>query len=103
VPERQHGIPVLAIGIDGRPVYHFSVYHTAELDDPTEPFPSNTGRFDMSLIKDVTKVCKSKNAGPFELTIDVMFDNADTFCDFGDTDVYRRQQHAALLDVDVPI
>jgi hypothetical protein len=103
----------------------------------------------MALIKDVAKVCKSKNAGPFELTIDVVFDNAETFDrvkatgvltaalfarlynvpqqhvlftpydaafafkatfprlipagDFGDTDVYGCQQHAPLLDVDLPI
>ena len=103
----------------------------------------------MALIKDLAKVCKSKNAGPFELTIDVVFDNAETFRrvkatgvlgpalfarlynvpeqhvlftpydaafafkatfprlvpagDFGDTDVYGCQQHAPLLDVDLPI
>jgi Domain of unknown function (DUF4387) len=103
----------------------------------------------MALIKDIAKVCKSKNAGPFELTIDVVFEDAATFhkvkatgvlCpelfarlydvpsesvlftpydaafafkatiprlvpagDFGDTDVYGCQQHAPLLDVDVPI
>jgi Domain of unknown function (DUF4387) len=103
----------------------------------------------MALIKDVAKVCKSKNAGPFELTIDVVFENAATFrrvkdtgvlCpalfarlysvpeehvlftpydaafafkatlprlvpagEFGDTDVYGCQQHAPLLDVDLPI
>jgi hypothetical protein len=103
----------------------------------------------MALIKDLAKVCKSKNAGPFELTIDVVFDTAETFnrvkatnvlCpalfarlynvpeahiqftpydaafafkatlprlvpagDFGDTDVYGCQQHAPLLDVDLPI
>jgi hypothetical protein len=103
----------------------------------------------MALIKDVAKVCKSKNAGQFDLTIDVVFDNAETFnqvkatgvlCpalfarlynvpeehvlftpydaafafkatlprlvpagDFGDTDVYGCQQHAPLLDVDLPI
>jgi hypothetical protein len=103
----------------------------------------------MPLIKDVAKVCKSKNAGPFELTIDVVFDTAETFqrvkatgvlCpalyarlygvmeeqvlftpydaafafkatlprlvpagDFGDTDIYGCQQHAPLLDVDLPI
>ena len=33
----------------------------------------------MALIKDVAKVCKSKNAGPFELTIDVVFDSSDVF------------------------
>src|SRR4051812_30843263 len=103
----------------------------------------------MALIRDVAKVCKSKNAGPFELTIDVVFDDAATFQrvkassvlnadlfarlygvpratvlftpydaafafkatfprlvpagDFGDTDVYGCQQHAPLLDVDLPI
>jgi Domain of unknown function (DUF4387) len=103
----------------------------------------------MALIRDVAKVCKSKNAGPFELTIDVVFDDAAMFqrvkacgvlCaglfarlygvpeervlftpydaalafkatfprlvpagDFGDTDVYGCQQHAPLLDVDLPI
>ena len=103
----------------------------------------------MALIKDLAKVCKSKNAGPFELTIDVVFDSAETFRrvkatgvlgralfarlydvpedhvlftpydaalafkatfprlvpagDFGDTDVYGCQQHAPLLDVDLPI
>lgn len=33
----------------------------------------------MPLIKDLATVCKSKNAGPFELTIDVVFDNAETY------------------------
>jgi hypothetical protein len=103
----------------------------------------------MALIKDVAKVCKSKNAGPFELTVDVVFEDAAMFqrvkatgvlCaalfarlynvpvehvlftpydaafafkatfprlvpsgDFGDTDVYGCQQHAPLLDVNLPI
>lgn len=103
----------------------------------------------MALIRDLARVCKSKNAGPFELTIDVVFDDAATFArvkatgvlgpalfarlynvpaehvlftpydaafafkatlprllpagEFGDTDVYGCQQHAPLLDVDIPI
>ena len=103
----------------------------------------------MTLIRDSARVCKSKNAGPFELTIDVVFDDALTYgkvkatgvlCpalfarlydvpeehvlftpydaafafkatfprlvpagEFGDTDVYGCQQHAPLLDVDLPI
>jgi hypothetical protein len=102
----------------------------------------------MVLIRDLAKVCKSKNAGPFDLTIDVVFEDAATFervratgvlspalfsrlygvapedvlftpyppgCafkatlprlvpagDIGDTDVYGAQQHAPLLDVDIP-
>jgi hypothetical protein len=102
----------------------------------------------MARVRDIAKVCKSKNAGPFDLTVDVVFDNAETFqrvkatgvlCaalfarlydvpaeqvlftpydaafafkatfprlvpagDFGDTDVYGCQQHAPLLDVELP-
>ncbi len=103
----------------------------------------------MALIRNLAKVCKSKNAGPFELTVDVVFEDAATFQrvkatgvlsaalfarlydvptqtvlftpydaafafkatfprlvpagDLGDTDVYGCQQHAPLLDVDLPI
>ncbi|MES2711440.1 MAG: DUF4387 domain-containing protein [Pseudomonadota bacterium] len=103
----------------------------------------------MALIRDIVQVCKSKNAGPFLVTIDVLFEddalyrrvkatgvlNAGLFAmlygvaeedvlftpydtasafkatlprlvpagDFGDTDVYGAQQHAPLLDVDIPL
>jgi hypothetical protein len=102
----------------------------------------------MPKLKDIAKACKSKNAGPFEITLDIMFDNAETFdkvrktgvispqliaslygvpvesvvfTEFppafaykatierrivsgsvGDTDVYGAQQHAPLLDVEIP-
>ena len=98
---------------------------------------------------DIAKACKSKNAGPFELTLDIMFGDAVTFervratgvitpaliarlynvaesavvfTEFppayawkatierripsgavGDTDVYGAQQHAPLLDVQIPL
>lgn len=103
----------------------------------------------MPRIRDIAKACKSKNAGPFELTIDVVFDQRslyervratgvlgpDLFArlyhvrpedvlfteypagnafkatiprlvasgDVGDTDVYGAQQHAPLLDVEIPV
>ncbi|MCZ6729525.1 MAG: DUF4387 domain-containing protein [SAR324 cluster bacterium] len=103
----------------------------------------------MAKIKDIALVCKSKNAGPFEVTIDVVFAERETFdrvkaCgvltrervaalynvapedvlftvyepalafkatlprlipagDSGDTDVYGCQQHAPLLELDLPI
>ncbi len=103
----------------------------------------------MAKLRDLAKVCKSKNAGPFEVTIDLMFEtreiydkvvksgviNAELFAklygvdvkdvlftpyppalalkgtiprrissgDVGDTDVYGAQQHAPLLDVEIPI
>ena len=33
----------------------------------------------MARLGDIAKACKSKNAGPFELTLDIMFDDAATF------------------------
>ena len=103
----------------------------------------------MPKIREIAQVCKSKNAGPFEVTIDVVFDDPAVFArvkaagvlnpelfarlynvdpaqvlftvydagyafkatlprrvpsgDLGDTDVYGAQQHAPLLDVEIPI
>ncbi|WP_043337260.1 DUF4387 domain-containing protein [Belnapia moabensis] len=103
----------------------------------------------MPRIRDIAQVCKSKNAGPFMVTIDVLFENPELYRrvkatgvlnaalfaqlygvaegdvlftpydtasafkatlprlvpagDFGDTDVYGAQQHAPLLDVEVPV
>ena len=103
----------------------------------------------MAKLKDIAKACKSKNAGPFDITLDIMFDDAALFervratgiinaalvarlygvpessvlfteyapafawkatlprriasGAVGDTDIYGAQQHAPLLDIDVPI
>ena len=103
----------------------------------------------MPRIRDIAKACKSKNAGPFEITIDVVFDERAMYervkatgvikpslfarlynvreedvifteypagnafkatiprltasGDVGDTDVYGAQQHAPLLDVEIPL
>jgi hypothetical protein len=100
-------------------------------------------------IRDLAKACKSKNAGPFELTVDLIFGDRETFEKvrasgvitralfaklyhipessvllteyppafaykatferripsgaIGDTDVYGAQQHAPLLDVEIPL
>ena len=103
----------------------------------------------MPRISEFATVCKSKNAGPFELTIDVVFGSRALFervqatgvlnaaliarlygisenqvlftpypagnafkatiprripsGDVGDTDIYGAQQHALLLDVEIPL
>jgi len=103
----------------------------------------------MPKIREIAQVCKSKNAGPYELTVDVMFGDRETFDKVrasgvitralfaklyhvpessvllteyppafaykatferriasgavGDTDVYGAQQHAPLLDVEIPL
>jgi hypothetical protein len=103
----------------------------------------------MVKLKDIAKACKSKNAGPFHITLDIMFDDAELFARVaatkvinvdliaglygvdpsevvfteyapafawkatiprrivsgavGDTDIYGAQQHAPLLEIEVPI
>jgi hypothetical protein len=103
----------------------------------------------MPKISEIAQVCKSKNAGPFEVTIDVVFSDKAMFeavkatnvlsaelmgrlynvqpsdvlftvydagnafkatlprripaGDLGDTDVYGAQQHAPLLEVEIPV
>lgn len=102
----------------------------------------------MARLRDIAKVIKSKNAGPFEITIDIMFGDEAAYDrvlrsgvidarlfaslygvdvaevlftpyrpalalkgtiprrvssgDVGDTDVYGAQQHAPLLEVEIP-
>jgi hypothetical protein len=103
----------------------------------------------MSALKDLAQVIRSKNAGPFEITLDVLFDDAEvyarvcasgvltssllaklygigveqiTYCDFfdpalafkctmirqgdqggiGERDTFGAQQHAPLLDIEIP-
>ncbi|MBO1074726.1 DUF4387 domain-containing protein [Roseomonas marmotae] len=103
----------------------------------------------MPRIREIAQICKSKNAGPFSVTIDVLFEDHGTYqkvkatgvlCpalfarlygvdekdvlftpydaasafkatlprlvpagDIGDTDVYGAQQHAPLLEVEIPL
>ena len=102
----------------------------------------------MATIGDLARLIRSKNAGPFMLTFDVMFEDDETFkkviqskvltkqtfasiygvpekdilffehapakaikisiprpyiqCDIDDGDVYGGQQHALLVDLEVP-
>ncbi|CAN5393026.1 DUF4387 domain-containing protein [soil metagenome] len=103
----------------------------------------------MTRLKDIAKACKSKNAGPFDITLDIMFDDAALFervratgvitaaliaklygvpessvlfteyppafawkatlprrivsGALGDSDIYGAQQHAPLLDIEIPL
>ncbi len=51
-------------------------------------------------LKDLAKVIRSKNAGPFEITFDVMFDDADTYARVRDSGILTRQSLAGLYRVD---
>ncbi len=101
-------------------------------------------------LRDMASIIRSKNAGPFRITFDILFDDAESFdtvcaskaitresvatlfgvpatmisslyefpkayaikvtmvrslpqCAIGETDVYGAQQHAPLLDIEIPV
>ncbi|MEW6216542.1 MAG: DUF4387 domain-containing protein [Candidatus Bipolaricaulota bacterium] len=47
-------------------------------------------------LEDLAKVIRSKNAGPFELTLDVMFDSAEVYDQVKNSGVITRQAIAKL-------
>jgi len=53
----------------------------------------------MARIRDIAAVCKSKNAGPFELTIDVVFDDPALFDKVKHTRVLGPEFFARLYGV----
>ncbi|MGH7328246.1 MAG: DUF4387 family protein, partial [Polyangiaceae bacterium] len=53
----------------------------------------------MALVRDIAEVCKSKNAGPFELTIDVVFSDKATFDKVAATKVLGPALFARLYGV----
>ena len=53
----------------------------------------------MPRIRDIAAVCKSKNAGPFELTIDVVFDDPALFDKVKHTRVLGPEFFARLYGV----
>lgn len=53
----------------------------------------------MPRIRDVATVCKSKNAGPFDLTIDVVFDDPQTYRKVKDSGLIDAALFARLYDV----
>ena len=53
----------------------------------------------MAKLKDIAKACKSKNAGPFEITLDIMFDDAELYERVRDTGVINAALIAKLYGV----
>ena len=61
------------------PVCRFSIYHLMEVNSPLGTFShSHHGGLAMTKLKNLAKVIRSKNSGPFEITFDVMFSESET-------------------------
>lgn len=57
----------------------------------------------MTRLKDIAKACKSKNAGPFHITLDIMFDNPELFERVRATGVIRAELIAQLYGVQTDV
>ncbi|HAA92400.1 MAG TPA: DUF4387 domain-containing protein [Rhodospirillaceae bacterium] len=53
----------------------------------------------MPTIRELAEVCKSKNAGPFELTIDAVFADRETFDKVKATGIFTEKLFADLYGV----
>ena len=66
-------------------------------------------------LREIAKVVRSKNAGPFEITLDIIFKNRADFDAvkitlprpraqgaIGETDMHAAQQHVPLQEIRVP-
>ena len=52
----------------------------------------------MATLGDLAKLVRSKNAGPFWLTIDIMFDDADVYRRARDAEIVNRSAIARLYN-----
>ena len=52
-------------------------------------------------LKDVTKLIRSKNAGPFLLTFDILFDDVEMYSKVRDSGVINKELIAIIYKVDV--
>jgi hypothetical protein len=54
----------------------------------------------MARLKDICRNVRSKNAGPFWVTVDLFFDSAESFARYHDHPAIGREAIAALYGVD---
>ena len=92
-------VPVSPFGIPVGPAYRFSVYHLMPVADPLEvsrcPQVPEQELLTGDTLDRLAKVIRSKNAGPFELTFDIMFDDAA----LPEGQAVRRDQRRAIAAI----
>ncbi len=54
----------------------------------------------MAKLWEITRLIRSKNAGPFVLTFDIMFDNPDLYVQARDSGVINKELVARLYNLD---
>ena len=54
----------------------------------------------MTMLAKLARLIRSKNAGPFELTFDIMFDDAATYARVRDSGMLTREKIAACYNLE---
>ena len=54
----------------------------------------------MTMLANLARLIRSKNAGPFELTFDIMFDDAAKYCRVKESGVLTRESIAACYGLE---
>ena len=86
------------------PVCRFSVYHLMEVDLPADLFPDPL-HGDLSMpdvpLRELAQVIRSKNAGPFELTFDIIFDRKSAYEEVKASGALTAEKLARLYGIPV--
>ena len=92
-------LPVFAARDRPRPRLRVSPEPRARARQPDFPVPHRVrGAVIMATLGDLAKLVRSKNAGPFWLTIDIMFDDADAYRRARDAEIVNRAAIARLYN-----
>jgi Domain of unknown function (DUF4387) len=89
-------------------VFEFHLDHIVETSGPFELMRTRWVDLDqdpaqsepMLKVKDVCRYVRSKNAGPFWVTIDFFFDGPQSYAQFHDSEVFSATAIAAIYGVD---
>lgn len=49
---------------------------------------------------DLAKIIRSKNSGPFEITLDILFDNRDAYYRVKNSNIFTKEYIAELYKID---
>src|SRR6202521_475940 len=97
------GLPFTPLEIPLGEVCQFNVYHLMEVDSPTELFPIKPLEiWPMTAgvpLRDIEKVVRSKNAGPFEFPFDIIFKTKEDYEAVKATGIITKELISKLYDV----
>ena len=85
-------------------VYEFNIYHLMEVDDPKSLVSYKRLRGELMEtvpLTDLAAVIRSKNAGPYELTVDILFKNREDYLFLKESNYFTRELFARIYGIEV--